>query len=332
MPTLQPFYFELDNTGLALSNKIISEEHILESGEIKIILPRFGLYFTSTLSVYGIDSFNNATLLTRNINYQCVELSEKQTIKYGKEICGVILLTNTITNIFRIDYQALGGTDTVNVKSLLQTINDLNIDNISIPWEDVKNKPKVFTPGKHLHDSKDLYGVEYLSNELIRIGNSINIPNTATHEHLIASIQRLVLDTKTKFDYFYQDTNIDNITLLLDNLSDKLDKLKKRIRQIQLKFLDAESLYNYAERILKTKLISFILKARNTNVDYCQDIIFTITTTNVPDGTIIYYRSLNVLTYKLNADVSSLSEGLGITYTVTTTNVPDGTIIYYRSI
>ena len=99
--------YALDPTGTNSDNRVIGEIHTLTTRTIRAAAPLYGAYFTETLSVYDEST---TRLLVRNVDYQCAELLQEATLRYGKEICLVVLIINPdVSNEIRLSYQVLGG-------------------------------------------------------------------------------------------------------------------------------------------------------------------------------------------------------------------------------
>jgi len=59
------------------------------------------------------------------------------------------------------------------------------IDERGVAWGDIKGKPSLFKPTPHDHDVGDLYGWEYVVNQLTKIREAILISDKAVHEEII---------------------------------------------------------------------------------------------------------------------------------------------------
>jgi len=182
--------YELDITGVNPDNLVIGELHNLNDREVRAITPVHGPFFTSQLQVY-----DNTTgrILTRGLHYQCVELLQDATLKYGKEICSVILIIDkTISHDVKITYQALGGhfsNDATAIANLYETVMQ---DERPVQWVNLLNKPAEYPPALHRHLLEDLYGFEPVVAALERIRNAIVLSDVPAFEALIDYVHQRV--------------------------------------------------------------------------------------------------------------------------------------------
>lgn len=175
--------YPLDPTGVNPDNRVNGEIHTLSSKPIRAVAPTFGPFFTEGLEVY--DDTSNA-LLIRNQDYKVVELLQEATVKFGKEICELILITNTsVSNVVRISYQVLGDKYQNNASAVINMYETFLLDNRPVDWLNVLNKPLQFPPSLHNHLLQDIYGFEPIVVALERIRNAIILSDVPAFEALI---------------------------------------------------------------------------------------------------------------------------------------------------
>lgn len=168
----QNYILEKDVTGLSSNNVVIDEPHVLSIG--KVIQPVYCVYFTESLVVKAINSNNESVTLVRGLDYVCTELFEKLSVKNGKELCGTILLKETVPYTeFKISYQAYGDVNNPN-KLAIAAVLITGMEKQPIAWTDIKDKPLGYTSKQHLHDWLDLYGLEYIQKSIDAIADAIN--------------------------------------------------------------------------------------------------------------------------------------------------------------
>lgn len=175
--------YKIDPTGLNPDNRVIGEIHNLSSRDIRAVAPIYGAYYADSLRVY-----DNSTdrLLTRTIDYQCVELLQDASLKYGKEICLVILILNkSVSNQVRIDYQVLGGGFQNQADGLITIYDNVMKDNRPVDWENVLNKPPEFPPSLHQHLINDVVGFQSLIHSIERVRNAIVLSDVPAFEAVI---------------------------------------------------------------------------------------------------------------------------------------------------
>ena len=230
MATIPNFYLEFDTTGAASSNLILNEAHTTNRADsVRLIMPRFGAFYSDTLIVYKVDEITQEkTLLQKGVHYVASEMLHKTTARVGKSICTVILIRSSVNGKgFQITYQALGGHDQVNRDLLLDTLNELLTGDSAIEWDDIPNKPKEFSPAAHLHDALDLYGLEYVTSSLDGVKYAIETTDAAVHRELFTYIEKQRFDTEQSIDSIYN--NIDTVTALTRSAEDTLSLVSQNI-------------------------------------------------------------------------------------------------------
>jgi hypothetical protein len=173
------YRFPLDSTGLNPDNLVVGEPHTLPNRTVRVLAPLYGAFFTESLVIKDMTSG-----LTLNASqFKSVELYEFPTGSYGKEICGVILITDTsVSNSIQLTYQALGGEYSMNTDAIIEMLNAINLDNRPVAWPDVQNKPDGFIPAAHYHDVGDVYGFEYLVHAIERLTSAVKSGDDVTHD------------------------------------------------------------------------------------------------------------------------------------------------------
>lgn len=238
MSTLPNFYLEFDSSGVSSANLVSNELHILTSNrDTKLIIPKYGAFYSESLKVYSINPDTQAlTELSKNTHFIATEMLHKVTKLVGKSVCTVILILPGVTGSqFEIRYQALGGHDQYNREMLLSNIEALTINNRSVDWSDVANKPKEFPPAPHLQDALDLYGLEYVTDQLDQIKYAINTTDEAIHDSIIVHLE----SEKDRFFYKYNSevyTKVDTVTALTKSAEDSLKILSVELNQIVDRF------------------------------------------------------------------------------------------------
>lgn len=162
---------DLDITGKNINNRIVDEPHSLADRPTRSIAPDLGPFFAESLVIY-----DGTKKLDRGIDFQTVELHQEATLKYGKEICSVILIINsTVSSNVSITYQALGGHYTYSDTSIANLYQSVITDNRPVDWGNVFNKPTEFNPTIHRHLLDDVYGFEPVVDYLERIKRAITL-------------------------------------------------------------------------------------------------------------------------------------------------------------
>lgn len=202
--------YPLDPTGVSTNNKVEGEPHTLSARPIRAIAPLYGAFFTESIVVKEVATGNT---LVKNTDYYCSELYQVPSANYGKEICSIILIINSnIQPDITIDYQALGGPWSYSQQAIVQMLDNLNIDDRPVTWDDIINKPEAFAPLPHLHDAGDVYGFEYVVAGLERLRQAILLGDSVSHDLIYAYIDQQIANLKQ-----YTDDQIAQLKAYVDS-------------------------------------------------------------------------------------------------------------------
>lgn len=190
--------YPLDRTGVNPDNLVSSEFHALVNKPVRVVVPTYGPYYSDTVIV--IDKTTNA-VLTRGTQFQCVEILQEATLKYGKEIAQIILIVDpTVTGEVLVTYQVLGGLYGFDMSAIVNMYESLNIDRRPVDWLNVLNKPYEYPPTLHNHVLEDVYGFEYIVVALERIRNALVLSNIPAFEFILNWVNERTLDTVSTDD------------------------------------------------------------------------------------------------------------------------------------
>lgn len=223
MPNASTIYLELDKTGQSIANRVFSEQHATGQTFNRLIIPKYGAFFADSLALYKVNTVTGVfTPLVRGVDYFAIELLHNTTVMLGKEVCLAILITEaSIATNFIINYQALGGSDQINVENLYGLIDQLNSTTATIAWDSIPNKPKQFVPADHLHDSADLYGLEYITGAVDRVRDAVLIGDRQNHVALISRLDNKISQLIEPATGNIQ-TNVDLTMTLVKSTNDTL--------------------------------------------------------------------------------------------------------------
>lgn len=249
--------YPLDPTGINPDNRVNGEVHTLNTRPIRAIAPTFSPFYTELLDVFD-DTTN--TLLVRGQQYQVVELLQEATAKFGKEICALILILDpNVSNVVRISYQVLGGLYQNSAAAIINMWETYILDNRAVDWVNVLNKPLQYPPTLHNHLLQDIWGFEPVVVALERIRNAIALSDVPAFEALIAWV-------KEKTAIVSEQEIIDAVPsaklLNWDRLLFALDKL------------------NFNGITINPTL---------SNLQQGDVVTFQLSTTNLPDNTVLYW-------------------------------------------
>lgn len=178
---LTPVRYELDITGINPNNKVTAEPHSLSNRSVRAIALEFGLFFADSVQIKDVatDTYLN------NTQFQSVEFQVFPSARYGKNICGVIIITDpAVSQNVEVTYQVLGGEYTSNSSTIVNMLQNLDLDSRPVNWPLILHKPSGFNPAPHYHDIGDVYGFEYITHALERLRTAILIGDEAAHDEL----------------------------------------------------------------------------------------------------------------------------------------------------
>lgn len=164
--------YVLDPTGTNPDNLVLGEVHTLSDLRNRVIAPVYGAFYTDGAQI--IDVGNNNRPLIRGIDYVFAELYQSLTLKFGKEICGLMIVINKdVSSNVKINYQTVGSQYVRSAEGLKNLLEELSDTEFSNSYFDIRNRPDAFVPSPHVHDLGDGYGFEFLVYALEKIRNAI---------------------------------------------------------------------------------------------------------------------------------------------------------------
>lgn len=174
--------YPIDPTGINPNNLVLDEPHTLGPGENRAFVSSYGPFFTESMVVREVGT---GRVLTKNLHYVAAQIYQDATITMGKEVCGVVVITDpSIRAEILFSYQVVGGVFGSSSKALGQMIENLNLDHRVVEWGAILGTPSNFPPAPHLHDVGDLYGFEYVVEALEALRTAILVGDSASHEEL----------------------------------------------------------------------------------------------------------------------------------------------------
>lgn len=300
MPSPQTLYLEFDKTGILSDNLIELEQHSTPSTTNRLIIPKYGAFYRNSLRVYSVNDSNQTYELVKDVDYVATEILHKATAIVGQEVSTVVLVTEpTIRNNFTITYQALGGSDQIHREKLLALLDIIQTPTGTVDFKDIQAKPKGYYPSAHLHDSIDIYGLEYIRDAIGRLDTAIAITDLQTHNALIKRIDERKSDILA--------LNADNINAvsetvmtIVHNVENSLEFTSENVFKLNDHLEDFNtSVSDLKEEVLDYKFMSYndtlantanLLRKRNYDNSTTQiDIPRAIAQDNIT----IYLKSIN---------------------------------------
>lgn len=257
---MNTLYLEFDKTGVSINNLVVLETQQTPSTPTRLLVPLYGAFYSQSLVVYSVNTLTDAnTLLTRGVDYLPIEMLAQVTAQVGKEVCTAILLTDSAQNTkFRITYQALGGAAHINRDVLFDLFEQVTSTNAPVSYYDIQNRPSGFIPGDHLHDSIDVYGLEYVRDAILKLDAAIAIGSSDVNQKLVDVIEDKINEVR---DFGSGDlhSNIDASMSVVSSVEEVL--INTNLQRIELE--DALVSLNENTSNLKDQLLDY--KARYYN-------------------------------------------------------------------
>lgn len=194
--------YELDPTGLEVSNLITNEVHNNVDTLTGIVIPKFGDFFTDGLVIRN----NTNAILVRDVDYVPIEFNQEASLKYGKEICrGILVLTNKALSPFTITYQVLGGQRSYSNENLLAVLQDKILPPQPIEYAEIYDVPVQFPPEHHLHDIDEVYGFEKIVAALNRVKVAIEVGSFPAFKSLMGFLDSSLLKIRIDMNAYLDD-------------------------------------------------------------------------------------------------------------------------------
>ncbi len=180
--------YPLDLTGIALTNHVVGEVHLIASSVDRFIVPIGGPFYTSTMVVR-----NNVTnaILQPGTQYKILNHVEDACQESGKNVCGIVYVSDQLIPSVTLEYQVVGGqyqNMAALIAEMLQT-NPLDPNKpIDIGWGDIIGIPNRFPPTAHIHPANQFLGytdlVLALENLRVAVANGDNYAIAAIYSYI----------------------------------------------------------------------------------------------------------------------------------------------------
>lgn len=209
--------YEIDTNGTSADNKITDEVHTLVKGKkLRAVSPLKGAFYTSSMKIKNKITEEYLVPLS---DYIFVELYESLSIKYNKDIAGVVIITNAeIQGDYVFEYQVVGGYFNPSTEPLSNFINNKSAEVLSIEkWAELNN-PGFFLPSPLVHELGTNYGFEYAVYAIERIRSAVMRADSSAYDYILNYIKDFISGL------------IDLINNEIDvNLKDILNEYKRKL-------------------------------------------------------------------------------------------------------
>lgn len=171
------YMYPLDPTGLAISNKIVAENHTVQPpnniSDSSFVIPRATPFFGESLIV-RTGPTETSQRLEEGIDYLLTHNFVTVSSQYGKQIYGSITLINrAFSNDIFLTYQTLGGDFTSDNHSIIEERTRQLYNILTVTWEQVSGNYPQLPPYSHDMNSGDLVGFGEVTDAVNRLAASI---------------------------------------------------------------------------------------------------------------------------------------------------------------
>lgn len=178
-----------DLVGTDPAYRVNNEPHTIQDPtyeDYRIIFPREGAFhINSYLKIY-----NNGSQLVEGVDYRpTLEFVGASRVASSAVYGGILLLKDSYPSAeFMVDYQALGGTESLSYNDIVLKLLDVTYNTRTTLWDDIIDVPEAFTPGIHYHDEMDLVYRSELIDKMQDISDSISDASERTANEIAAAI------------------------------------------------------------------------------------------------------------------------------------------------
>lgn len=238
--------YEFDKSGQNPDNLVTAESHVLQDRQVRVITPRHAHFY-----IAGVVITDKATgQVVPRSSYHFDDVSEAIAMRTGLGAASIIVITDrSVSKNITVTYQAVGGEYTsVDVKRLQERLEEVNLDNRPISWNNIFNKPSAFNPTEHFHPIWQTFGYEHLVYVVERLVQATLVGDEQSHTVIWEAIN--ALDTKTS-------GQVSNISNLFNTFISRKDNPHN---------VTAEQVNTYTKQVIdaKDKAINDALKAHIT--------------------------------------------------------------------
>lgn len=191
MPTVA---YPLDATGIAVSNLIPDEVHLLtevNSTTYRILIPVFAPFYLDNLALNHVSMTGEITPLIPDVDFYTCLPYIGATRSVGKMLYGGLTINTELPNgVIKVTYQTLGGDWTADAATVLNTLAEIVYNPRTAIWDVVTNKPNQFPPINHDQLLDYVYGEKELIDAIDRLALGVALapnPDVGIIKHLTAT-------------------------------------------------------------------------------------------------------------------------------------------------
>ena len=185
------YQYPLDLTG-SLTSNAVERQITLGTGKVNraFAFPD-GPFFADTFRL-RVANRPDATY-ERGTDYELIFAHPGyEKLTKNREIVMAVVVTNTaIPTDITVSAQVVGGPQSANIVAIEQAIAELNLDNRTVAFKDLRNVPDTFPSAPTYKDVGDIYGFEYIITVLAGIKDAISSGDAVQLENIKAILESL---------------------------------------------------------------------------------------------------------------------------------------------
>lgn len=190
LPELQKYPF--DPTAVASTNAVSGEIITLDTVSNQIIVPTYTPFYAQGFSLAPV----GGNPLVPGDDYKLVYLYQEATMDTGHEVVTAIALLNDNLTVDELvlSYQTVGERYASEAAAIHEVLTTLNVSDLTVHWDDIKNKKEEYPPEDHKHSGYDLVGLSELVESIGNVKDAIDISNEAFVEQILKQLAKKTSD------------------------------------------------------------------------------------------------------------------------------------------
>ena len=172
--------YPYDPTGVALSNLVTREPHVLteiNSASKRTLIPVHSPFYQNNFLLEYKDTNGNFSPLAAVTDYDLSLRYVGASVSLGKNIFGGITVHREfLDGMIYITYQTIGGTWTADRNIVLENLASLVYNPRIATWDQLTNVPAVFPPTPHSQELLQFRGLEDLIESVDKISQGLSVP------------------------------------------------------------------------------------------------------------------------------------------------------------
>lgn len=162
--------YPLDTTGLAATNKVADEPHVLtevNSASYRILVLDFAPFYQDNFALVYVDQLGNERPMDKDVDFFFTLPYIGASRVINKMVYGAVAIADGITNgSLKVTYQTLGGDYVADVQKAREELVEYAYNPRSVSWDVFVNKPDQFPPLPHTQPLEDFMGMDEVVAEL----------------------------------------------------------------------------------------------------------------------------------------------------------------------